>query len=68
MNNGFTTAILHSDLEAPIEHYSVHKPMHMAVAFGYPDARELAKVFKGEASGYAYDITGKSKSAAALPL
>ena len=64
MNNGFTTAILHSDLEAPIEHYSVHKPMHMAVAFGYPDARELAKVFKGEASGYAYGRQGNPTTAA----
>ncbi len=45
MKNGFTTTILHSDLESPIEHFSVHKPMHPAVAFGYPDARDLAKVF-----------------------
>ena len=64
MKNGFTTTILHSDLESPIEHYSVHKPMHMAVAFGYPDARELAKVFKGEASGYAYGRQGNPTTAA----
>jgi len=25
MKNGFTTTILHSDLESPIEHFSVHK-------------------------------------------
>jgi len=64
MKNGFTTTILHSDLESPIEHHSVHKPMHMAVAFGYPDARELAKVFKGEASGYAYGRQGNPTTAA----
>jgi O-acetylhomoserine (thiol)-lyase len=64
MSNGFTTTILHSDLEAPIEHYSVHKPMHAAVAFGYPDSRELAKVFKGEAAGYAYGRQGNPTTAA----
>ena len=64
MSNGFTTSILHSDLEAPIEHYSVHKPMHAAVAFGYPDSRELARVFKGEAAGYAYGRQGNPTTAA----
>jgi O-acetylhomoserine (thiol)-lyase len=64
MKNGFTTTILHSDLESPIEHYSVHKPMHTAVAFGYPDARDLAKVFKGEMPGYAYGRQGNPTTAA----
>ena len=64
MTNGFTTTILHSDLESPIEHYSVHKPMHAAVAFGYPDARDLAKVFKGELPGYAYGRQGNPTTAA----
>ena len=64
MKNGFTTTILHSDLESPIEHYSVHKPMHVAVAFGYPDARDLAKVFKGESAGYAYGRQGNPTTAA----
>ena len=64
MKNGFTTTILHSDLDSPIEHYSVHKPMHTAVAFGYPDARDLAKVFKGELSGYAYGRQGNPTTAA----
>ena len=64
MKSGFTTTILHSDLEAPIEHYSVHKPMHAAVAFGYPDARDLAKVFKGELAGYAYGRQGNPTTAA----
>lgn len=64
MKNGFTTTILHSDLEAPIEHHSVLKPMHTAVAFGYPDARDLVKVFKGERAGYAYGRQGNPTTAA----
>jgi O-acetylhomoserine (thiol)-lyase len=64
MKRGFTTTILHSDLESPIEHYSVHKPMHVAAAFGYADARELAKVFKGEAAGYVYGRQGNPTTAA----
>ena len=64
MKTGFTTTILHSDLESPIEHFSVHKPMHLAVAFGYPDARDLAKVFKGELPGYAYGRQGNPTTAA----
>jgi len=64
MKTGFTTTILHSDLEAPIEHHSVHKPMHVAVAFGYPDARDLARVFKGDLSGYAYGRQGNPTTAA----
>jgi O-acetylhomoserine (thiol)-lyase len=64
MKNGFTTTLLHSDRESPIEHFSVHKPMHSAVAFGYPDARGLEKVFKGEASGYAYGRQGNPTASA----
>jgi O-acetylhomoserine (thiol)-lyase len=64
MKTGFTTTILHSDLEFPIEHHSVHKPMHMAVAYGYPDARDLVKVFKNEMPGYAYGRQGNPTTAA----
>ena len=32
----------------------MHKPVHHSVAFGYREARELAKVFQGDASGYVY--------------
>jgi O-acetylhomoserine (thiol)-lyase len=64
MTRGFTTTILHSDLESPIEHYAVHKPMHPAVAYGYADARELARVFKGEAPGYVYGRQGNPTTAA----
>jgi len=64
MKNGFTTTILHSDLESPIEHFAVHKPMHPAVAYGYADARDLAKVFKGELPGYVYGRQGNPTTAA----
>lgn len=64
MKNGFTTTILHSDLDSPIEHFSVHKPMHAAVAFGYPEARDLAKVFKGELPGYSYGRQGNPTTTA----
>src|SRR5687768_18005393 len=64
MKTGFTTTILHSDLEAPIEHFSVHKPMHLAAAYGYPDARDLARVFKGEMAGYSYGRQGNPTATA----
>lgn len=55
---GFTTTILHSDRQKPIEHGSLHKPIHTAVAFGYRDARELADVFQGKKPGYRYGRQG----------
>jgi O-acetylhomoserine (thiol)-lyase len=61
---GFTTAILHSDRDAPIEHGALHKPLHLSVAYGYRDARELAAVFQGRATGYAYGRQGNPTSAA----
>src|SRR5262245_26803269 len=64
MKHGFTTTILHSDLDQPIEHYAVHKPMHLSVAYGYSDARELAKVFKGELPGFVYGRQGNPTAAA----
>ncbi|MCX7137709.1 MAG: cystathionine gamma-synthase family protein [Proteobacteria bacterium] len=64
MKNGFTTTILHADLDSPIEHFAVHKPMHTAVAYGYADSRQLAKVFKGEQSGYVYGRQGNPTTAA----
>jgi len=64
MKTGFTTRILHSDLESPIEHGAVHKPVHQAMAFGYQDARELALVFKGERPGFLYGRQGNPTTAA----
>src|ERR1700757_4456326 len=61
---GFTTAILHSDRNAPVEHGSVHKPLHLAVAYGYADARELAAVFQGKAQGYSYGRQGNPTATA----
>jgi O-acetylhomoserine (thiol)-lyase len=61
---GFTTAILHSDRDAGIEHGALHKPLHVSVAYGYRDARELAAVFQGRVQGYAYGRQGNPTSAA----
>ncbi|MEP6944140.1 MAG: cystathionine gamma-synthase family protein [Betaproteobacteria bacterium] len=61
---GFTTSILHADRDAPIEHGSLHKPLHLSVAYGYRDARELAAVFQGKAQGYAYGRQGNPTAAA----
>lgn len=55
---GFTTTILHSDRQKPIEHGSLHKPVHTSVTFGYRDARELAAVFQGKQPGYRYGRQG----------
>jgi len=51
---GFTTTIVHSDRRNPIEHGSLHKPVHSNVAYGYDDARDLAAVFQGRKKGYSY--------------
>lgn len=58
MAKGFTTTILHSDRQSPIEHGSVHKPIHTSVTFGYDDARDLAAVFQSRQSGYRYGRQG----------
>jgi O-acetylhomoserine (thiol)-lyase len=63
-NRGFTTSILHSDRDAAIEHGALHKPLHLSVAYGYRDANDLAAVFQGRASGYAYGRQGNPTSAA----
>ena len=61
---GFTTAILHSDRDAAIEHGALHKPLHLSVAYGYKDARDLVAVFQGRQSGYAYGRQGNPTTAA----
>lgn len=55
---GFTTTILHNDRQKPIEHGSLHKPIHTSVAFGYTDARQLASVFQGKEPGFRYGRQG----------
>ena len=61
---GLTTAILHSDADAGIEHGALHKPLHLSVAYGYKDARDLAAVFQGTAQGYVYGRQGNPTSGA----
>ncbi|MEA3153173.1 MAG: O-acetylhomoserine (thiol)-lyase [Betaproteobacteria bacterium] len=61
---GFTTRILHSDRSKPIEHGALHKPIHTSVPFGYSDARELARVFQGEQTGFTYARQGQPTAAA----
>src|SRR5437867_12736387 len=61
---GFTTTVLHSDREAGVEHGALHKPLHLSVAYGYRDARDLAAVFQGRAQGYAYGRQGNPTTAA----
>ncbi len=61
---GFTTTILHSDAEAGIEHGALHKPLHLSVAYGYKDARDLAAVFQGTQQGYVYGRQGNPTSGA----
>ena len=61
---GFTTAILHGDRDAPIEHGALHKPLHLSVAYGFDDARDLAAVFQGRHSGFVYGRQGNPTSAA----
>jgi O-acetylhomoserine (thiol)-lyase len=61
---GFTTAILHSDRDAGVEHGALHKPLHVSVAYGYRDARELAAVFQGKAPGHVYGRQGNPTSSA----
>jgi O-acetylhomoserine (thiol)-lyase len=61
---GFTTAILHGDRAAAVEHGAVHKPLHLSVAYGYADARDLAAVFQGRQAGFAYGRQGNPTTAA----
>lgn len=61
---GFTTTILHSDAQAAIEHGALHKPLHLSVAYGYKDARDLAAVFQGTSQGYVYGRQGNPTSGA----
>ena len=61
---GFTTTILHNDRRKPIEHGSIHKPIHTSVTFAYQDARELASVFQGKTAGFRYGRQGSPTVAA----
>jgi O-acetylhomoserine (thiol)-lyase len=61
---GFTTAILHSDRAGGVEHGALHKPLHLSVAYGYGDVRDLAAVFQNRQSGFVYGRQGNPTTAA----
>jgi len=61
---GFTTAILHADRQGGVEHGALHKPLHLSVAYGYDRVEDLAAVFQGRQSGYAYGRQGNPTTAA----
>jgi len=61
---GFTTRILHADRDGGVEHGALHKPLHLSVAYGYRHAGDLAAVFQGRQSGYAYGRQGNPTTAA----
>lgn len=63
-NKGFTTTTLHSDLQKPIEHGSLHKPVHTSVAYGYQQAEEIAQVFQGKQAGFSYGRANNPTTAA----
>lgn len=56
--------LLHADRVGGVEHGAVHKPLHAAVAYGYPSARALADVFQGNAAGFIYGRQGNPSTAA----
>lgn len=60
---GLTTRILHADRLGGTEHDAVHKPLHVAATYAYPDARTLAAVFQGRQSGYVYSRQGNPTGA-----
>jgi O-acetylhomoserine (thiol)-lyase len=59
-----TTRILHADRLGSVEHGAVHKPLHIATAYGYPTAEELTAVFQGRQSGHVYGRQGNPTTAA----
>ncbi len=61
---GFTTKILHTDRRTGIEHHAVHQPVHTSVAYGYPDADQLIRVFQGADNGHVYSRQSNPTTAA----
>ena len=61
----FTTALLHADRRAGVEHGSIHKPIHTAVQFGFERTEDLIGVFQGTLkNAYSYGRQGTPTSAA----
>jgi O-acetylhomoserine (thiol)-lyase len=61
---GFTTTILHADRAGNVEHGALHKPLHLSVAYGYRDVRDLAAVFQNRQAGFVYGRQGNPTTAA----
>lgn len=51
---GFTTSILHGDRQKPIEHGSLHKPVHTSIAYAHKTTDDIVKVFQGLQPGHTY--------------
>lgn len=64
MKHDISTRVLHADRLAGIEHGAVHKPLHVATAYAYPTAGELAAVFQGRQKGYVYGRQGNPTTTA----
>lgn len=59
-----TTRLLHADRAAAVEHGAIHKPLHIATAYGYQSTAELTAVFQGGQAGYVYGRQGNPTTAA----
>ena len=64
MKTGFTTTILHSDLESPIEHFRSTSRCTSRPPTATPTRHDLARVFKGEMPGYSYGRQGNPTATA----
>ena len=51
---GFTSKILHGDLQGGTEHGAIHKPIHASVTWAHKTAEDLADTFQGKRKAYAY--------------
>ena len=48
---GFTTALVHADRRAGIEHGAIRKPIHTSVQYGFERVEDLIGVFQGTVKG-----------------
>ncbi|HSW03006.1 cystathionine gamma-synthase family protein [Aquabacterium sp.] len=58
------TRLLHADRRGSPEHGAVHKPMHPAATFAYPNTAELVAVFQGRKTGHVYARQGNPTGSA----
>lgn len=59
-----STRLVHADRLGGVEAGAAHKPLHVAAAFSYPSARDLAEVFQGVQSGPVYARQGNPTTSA----